>query len=342
MNCVFLPRILLIIYLKPCLVIGVIFMYRLPSGMKPHGSIIVTASSDPTDALLDTISLGVDSHTVTLVGSDDGSHGVEYAYSLNGAHVAFLGMSTSSIKKAEDGTTSGGMAIQVYTAMATNTPPAPDNAHVVTQDPDMIKGVPSISNDGKYILYSSTNDTQRPGPQGTVGVANYSIHLVSVGTASTSTTATSSVLTTGMHPHWISDTVFCYIAVDGVRIWDVARSQSTLILPIPGQSNFKLSISPDAKILAFSNPDAQEVFVYSLRADGTIAAELGSIGILGFWVVFSPDSNFMAIQTAQQQSEQDFTDPSIEVYNTRTLKPINASILLKPLLNDSLFMTAWI
>ncbi len=315
------------------------YLKQLPRNLGLHGNIIISATQDPRDDMLETGFLNLDTESVQAIRENETSHGAIYSFSSNKKHVTFLGLTLSSLQMGSIAKIQPGQAVQVYSADATGAAalPSPDSARLLTNSSDLIKQTPEISDDGSAVLYVSTNSQNIPGT-GDPGISGYSLHLVKI----SATTTTDSVLTIGIQPRWITNTIFCYIATDGIRLWDTVHSQSLLVLPVTGQSDFKLSVSPNHKILAFSFPDANKVLIYDLASDGTFSGHPGSIPIMGFWVVFSPDSKFMAIQTAQPGSGHVLSHPSIEFYDAATLQKVDTEISLDPFLNDRLFVTAWL
>ena len=141
-------------------------------------------------------------------------------------------------------------------------------------------------------------------------------------------------------PQWLFSAAFYYIAPDGIRFYDAAASTSTLIVSVPGQSNFKLSVSPDHNILAFSNPDADSVSFFTIGSNGRTLTPLKTLSIQGFWTVFSPDSKYVAVQVAEGQGGA-AEEPALDIFDTSSFSHVG-TVRLGDLLNDHLFVTAWL
>ena len=67
---------------------------------------------------------------------------------------------------------------------------------------------------------------------------------------------------------------------------------------------------------------------------------LSTVDMMGFWVVFSPDNRYAAIQTAARDARGMLVNPSLVIIDTASFKTVK-TIPLNPLLNDRLFVTAW-
>jgi hypothetical protein len=89
--------------------------------------------------------------------------------------------------------------------------------------------------------------------------------------------------------------------------------------------------------LAFSNPDASKVFFFIVSANGAELSQRASLDLDGHWVVFSPDGRFAAIQTASNGGKQ----ASLVLVSTASFERVK-TIPLGNLLNDRLFVTAWV
>ncbi len=305
-----------------------------PTSGRLHGTILITSTATSTiPHFLDTYAVDLANHTVNVTGSDDSSSGTMYSFSPDDSKVTFIGVTAQSVADANE-MHNPGVAFQVYEAGMTGSAlPMPSGARVVTANP-LGKMTPAISDDGSSIVYVAPTAQTASSTSGDA----YDIHLVSAG----ATASSDRVITQGTQPRWFSNTAFYYIAPDGVRLWRLSTNSSVLALPVQTSNNFKLSLSPDKKYLAVSIPDARKVFVFTTSQNGDYLTSVGKgIDILGFWVVFSPDSATMAIQTVAEQQDGTTAHPSLVFYNTASLAKLPGSVGLDPLLNDRLFVTGW-
>lgn len=299
----------------------------------PSGTIFVTSSNIASSPFLETYAIHLDEKQIKHVGADETSVGTMYSFSGDGTVAAFIGITQDRIERALADKTLSGKIMQVYRAQVDTSGSAPlaSATEALTDGLDLGKTTPAISNDGRFVLYVTSSSTADTTGLGSV------IHVVTTSSTSTSDT----VIETGIHPRWFSDDSFYYIGADGVRLYNILSHSSTLVLPVRGQSNLKLAVSPDRQTLAFSDPDARKVFVYSISPNGSLLTPRKTIDILGFWVVFSPDNHFMAVQTAEEKALNILERPSLVLFRTSTFTKIGQDISLSPMLNDRLFVTAW-
>lgn len=326
-----LVRLVLLLVL---LVIGLFVLYsfqeRPDTSNRLHGIILVTSTASSSAPFLDTYAIDLKDHSLTAVGSDDTSDGMMYSLSADDSKVAFVGVTAQSIADANK-RSDPGSAFQIYeSAMTGSAVPVPTAGSAVTAN-SVGKMTPAISDDGSSVLYvSPTTQTAS-----STSVSSYDIHLVTT----SGTTSRDVVVTHGIQPRWFSNTAFYYVAPDGVRLWNLSAKASALALPAETGANVKLAVSPDKRYLAVSIPDARKVFVFTTSQNGDYLTSIGQgIDMFGYWIVFSPDSSTMAIQTAQDTTND---HPSLVFYDPATLAQISGSVGLDPLLNDQLFVTGW-
>ena len=308
------------------IVLGIIIVYLVSVGDKPYGVIFVSSSSNSTDSLLTTYAVAVNGSGPEIVGMTSTSVGDFYSFSRDKTTVAFVGTTQSRLQQFTSGQLPAGSVMQVYRAPVTQgSVPSPNLAEQLTSSNGKAKEMPSVSDDGSLVAYVVVATSSQ-------SVDTSIIHLVGP--------QGDRALFEGIDPQWYSDTSFYYIAPDGVRLYDTAASSSILVLPVKGQSNFKLSLSPDRRILAFSDPDARAVYFYAIGTNGVTLSPLKTLNGVGFWTVFSPDSRFVAIQTAQD-SGGSLNNPSLVIYDSSSFTQVG-TVSLGTLLNDRLFVTAWI
>ena len=293
----------------------------------PTGTIFVTGADDPQTPFLETFAVDLADSSQTRIGEDSASVGIFYSFSLGGRNVAFIGMTKTRLDAAAAHQASVGSIMQLYEASLSEDHrlPLPTQATQISNTDALSKTSPAISDDGAQVLYVAAD---APSPSATSSM----IHLVSHGT--------DTPLTAGFNPRWVSNTAFYYIAQDGVRLYDTASHQSDLVLPVDGQANVKIGLSGDKTLLAFSDPDAGQVYFYRLSNNGRLLTPVSTLKLRGFWVVFSPDSKYAAIQTAQGDDPNALTHPALIVIDTATFQTVK-TVPLDPLLNDRLFVTAW-
>ncbi len=298
-----------------------------PGASGPSGAIFVTSTDDPQATFLETFAVNVADGSQTRVGEDGGSVGTFYSFSPDGRTVAFLGMTKDRLDAAAAQEAPVGSVMQLYRASLTQAHmlPQPARATQLTNDDSLSKTSAMISDDGTRVLYVAADSSAPPATSST-------IHLVSNGN--------DTPLTAGIHPRWFSDTSFYYIAQDGVRLFDTTSSKSDLVLPVDGRSNAKIGLSNDRALFAFSNPDADQVYFYRISNEGKLLKPVSTLKMRGFWVVFSPDNKYAAIQTADGDDLTTLTHPSLTIVDTATFQTVDV-VPLDPLLNDRLFVTAW-
>lgn len=288
----------------------------------PSGSILVSSATDAYQVLLTTYAMKADGSGHTIVGSDPASSGDRYSVSRDGTTVAFVGTTALRLQQLAQKQLLAGQVLQVYRGTVSGgVIPSPAAAQQITNSAAPLKMLPSVSDDGALVAYASASSTER-------SVASSTIHLIANGT--------DTALFAGTQPVWFSKTAFYYLAPDGVRLYDTAGTTSTVVLPILGQSNEKLALSPDRGTFAFVVPDAGSVYFFRISAGGAVLSPLKTLQLTGFWALFSPDSRYAAIQTA----DADGSHPSIVIIDTVDFSQVS-TIDLGPLLNAHLFMTAW-
>ena len=127
--------------------------------------------------------------------------------------------------------------------------------------------MPAISDDGAKVAYVVASSS--------LSATSSRIHVIgSEGVAYS--------LFPGIDPQWFSDSAFYYIAPDGIRLYDTVTQASSLAVPIVGQGNFKLALSPNRTLLTFSNPDARHVYFYRISQNGLLLTPIGTLDILVF------------------------------------------------------------
>lgn len=307
---------------------------------KLHGRIYLSLANAamffPEPAVLD-----LDAGTLSPDGTDGESIGYEHHVSAQENRIAFIGTSKDLVEQAREGAITLGDAVQVYvgTLGTDGAVPAPSASTVVTHNSQIEKRTPVVSPDGAHLLYVTNSPGVRPSDLKTRSLDTYDIHVVSLAQAP----AADTTLAHGIHPGWLSDDAFFYVATDGLREYSLSQATSSLLLPFAGSTNIKFGISPDASALALSMPDAHTIYLFELDAR-TFPARIGAsreLPVLGFWTLFSPDGTAIAVQTASDENADGSREPRIDFYDVATLKKLPQTVSLSPFDNDRLFMTSW-
>lgn len=297
----------------------------------PRGEIYLSVAT-PDTIFPEPRVLEVQNASLTREGNSDTSIGILHSFSKDGSFVTFVGTKKSLVLNAEKGVGSLGEAIQIYTAPSPSDAPlpTPDQAKLMSNDDSLGKLTPAISPDGSTVLYVTKRNA-------TSSLDSFVVHVT------TSPIATTTTLFVGNMPKWYDNSTFVYVAGDGVRSYDFKNRVSQLLLPIVTAANTKIGLSPDNHWLAISNPDARKVYLYSLSGKLSAVALhfTHEFSMLGFWTVFSPDSQYIAIQSADQVPNGGGMNPRIEFFDTTTFAQARSPIPLSPFLNERLFVTDW-
>lgn len=314
-------------------IFALLSVYLKQHTIRPTGTIFITSSGDPSQSFLQTYALSLADGSTAVVGSDNTSVGTMYAFSDDGSKVAFVGVASDRVNQAQAKKASIGQIMQIYRAQTSQQDmgvPLVGSSEQVTTSDDTGKMMPAISDDGQ-VLYVTTSDTGSD-----PSFSSYQLHLVS-------STSPSQDIPRGIgsQPHWLTNDTYYFIGTDGIRIGSVSTASSTLILPVAAATNFKLSISQDHHMLAFSNPDARKVYFFAISHGGLILSLIKELDVIGYWIVFSPDGRLVAIQTTQDDSSVGVSaHPSLSFFDTSSFNHL-ADVPLDPLLNDRLFVTDW-
>jgi len=296
------------------------------TSQSPQGVIFVSSTDNPSASLLDTYAVAVDGSRRVVLGGTADSVGNFYTFSQDGKTAAFIGATRNRLQQFSSGVLPEGGVMQVYRGqLSPQGLPTPDNAEQLTASNGSSKEMPAISGDGSLIAYVVASSSAH-------SVDDSTIHLISA--------QGDQAISPGIMPQWLFNATFYYIAPDGIRLYDVGASTSTLVLSVPGQANFKISVSPDRGTLAFSNPDADSVFFFAIGSNGRTLTPVKTLSIRGFWTVFSPDSKYVAVQVAQGQGDAG-GGPALDIFDADSFSQVS-SVSLGSLLNDRLFVTAWV
>ncbi|MEK7505770.1 MAG: hypothetical protein AAB597_02660 [Patescibacteria group bacterium] len=129
----------------------------------------------------------------------------------------------------------------------------------------------------------------------------------------------------GAYPEWLTEERGLFLRSDGVYTFDLKSKKIGLVLPMLNSKaafNMRLAVSPDKTKLAWSAPSIGKVYVYAIRSlessfDTLSLEKTLEINSHSFWVVFSPNSNYLATQEVDW--DKIYTDdpkPRIVIFNT--------------------------
>jgi WD40 repeat protein len=307
---------------------GLIALTQSSVAEAPSGSILISSVTEPNAPFLDSYVLDVPTRQLVMVEPGTASQENMYEFSPNGTAITFLGATQALVQNMLSQHEQGD-PMQVYrtTIQATGTLPSVSQAEALTNDVAYQKEVPVISDDGGSVLYMEIPVDQIA--TSSPSIAGYTIHLLS--------DASSTLSVPGMYPQWYGQNDFYYLGGDGVRLYDIANATSTLVIPIAAQSNFKIATSHDGSMLAFTDPDSNTVFIYSISDNGYQLTPVKGLDVNGYWTAFSPDDAYLAVQTADNNGV-----PELLIFDTKNFAQIGGPISLSPLLNTRLFVTDWV
>jgi Tol biopolymer transport system component len=122
------------------------------------------------------------------------------------------------------------------------------------------------------------------------------------------------------------------------RVIELRDENNNLIL---GQVNMMLSLSQDGKKLALSNVDRGEIYLFYITSWEPFRYKLkGIIRATGLWNTFSPDGNYLAVQTADIGEKGELVNPRLSVLETCTLKEV-LSFNLKDYEPSEMWVSDW-
>jgi Tol biopolymer transport system component len=122
------------------------------------------------------------------------------------------------------------------------------------------------------------------------------------------------------------------------RVIELRDENNNLIL---GQVNMMLSLSRDGKKLALSNVERGEIYLFYITSWEPFRYKLqGIVRANGFWNAFSPDGNYLAVQTADIDEKGELVNPRVSVLETCTLKEV-ISFDLKDYEPNEMWVNDW-
>ncbi len=154
----------------------------------------------------------------------------------------------------------------------------------------------------------------------------------------------------GLQPKWVSPNQFVYVSSGAIRLHDLLTGADSIVDVLAGvdgkvisiKPHMTLGVSPDGKMLAFSNPDALMIFLFEKEGDRFIQKK--SIKAHGFWPTFSPRGDILAVQTVREISTQRInSEPAIVFYDLTKDVPevLKTRADLSNYNNNLLFINDW-
>ncbi len=108
------------------------------------------------------------------------------------------------------------------------------------------------------------------------------------------------LIASGAYPEWLTENRGLFLRSDGVYAFDLQSKKIGLVLPMVNSKaafNMRLAVSPDKTKLAWSAPSIGKVYVYGIKSPEPLSLEkILEIDSHSFWVIFSPDSKYLATQ----------------------------------------------
>lgn len=288
-----------------------------------HGRIFMTAGEASNPVFIPLV-LDLDAQAVRFPQEDRGGIASFDTFALDGSTRAYVWVSKQVYTDAAKGTGVLGDAFQIHVSSSTDADFVVDAGMRVTNDSSLVKTEPALSPNGKRLAYATRTRVHEDG-----SVA-YRIRIV----------GSPRLEISGTHPAWLDNDHLLYLAPQGVAVYSLLDKTDTVVLPTPGNPNIKLALSPDRRHLAIADPDAKSVYLMTLKTLEHLEANLSpelTIPTIGYWVVFSPDSRYLAVQSYDTGAQA----PSMMFFEVGTGAVASPPITLRGINNDRLFVTAW-
>lgn len=235
------------------------------------------------------------------------------SFSFDGKYLTFVGFPSSRKNEKE------AKAMQVYrgkvegdihTSEAIRS--AFSNAERIT---DMVgeKRLPSINRNGDVLMAFSTIAA------GNVLRSATSTHIFVIPSAS----STPKFLAQGSKPRWVDESKFIYLSAEGITLFNYEATGSVAVL-VPTAAlggvindNIGIATSPDGHTFAVSNPEYGSLIVFRVddwNNPGAMRVVTQYKDTYGFWPVFSPHGDIVALQTADRENLATNPHPIIRFY----------------------------
>lgn len=122
------------------------------------------------------------------------------------------------------------------------------------------------------------------------------------------------------------------------RVVELIDENQNIIL---GQRNHMISLSDDGKLLAWSNIDRREVYLFNIYSWNPFEYTINNIfNMSAFWSTFSPDGKYFAIQTVESNVET-ITNSKLTIYETCRFNEI-FSVNLNEFDQNFLWVNDWL
>lgn len=125
----------------------------------------------------------------------------------------------------------------------------------------------------------------------------------------------------GMYPLWLSETRGLFLGTDGIYAFDVSQKALGKVIRLTGGNtteNMRIAISPDLKHFAWSIPDKGTIYIYDVASlDPLVFEKSKEIASNSFWVVFSPNSKYLAAQEVEWGTLETAPNPRIVAFNLK-------------------------
>jgi hypothetical protein len=264
---------------------------------------------------------------------EDGPISLQSSYSPGLSMKTFIGASDEYVSKNKDKDI---VPFQVFIG-------ANDTVARMTNNNFEIKSLPSINNLGK-ILYAKKSTPKNINPLN-IYAEHYSIQMINE-------LGEEVYMSSGFDPKWISDNTFIFLKDDGVYMRNIEAKYSVNLLSLQDlgldnsqrlQINSHLTVSKDGKMFAVSNLDNKSVGIYKIEnIEEAKFSKVGTVEVTGFWPVFSPDSEYVAVQVADIANADVAPKPKLQIYKLSNLQKIEKEIDLDEYYQDYMFINDWI
>jgi hypothetical protein len=209
------------------------------------------------------------------------------------------------------------------------------NASLLDATNVQYKQHPDVSNTGE-VLFLGWNGGYMP----TVENANdWSIYKV--------VDRKAEFLTSGFMPKWVNDTEFVYLKHDGLYLSDAAMMSPRRIATSSEavvRSNNRFDISDDGKLLVWTQPELSQALIYEIQDDKSLILK-ATLPVKAFWTLFSPSSNYLALETIAPTAtgREDMPQAKVEFYDMRSFEKVpELEIDFDIFDQKNMYMTDWV